>query len=94
MWPRAETALSGFRPRAVASLERASMTRANDHGDDQIALAGGGTSDEGMEGRLLEGAEDGSGMPMRGTASDGQQVVRGARRAKPASRRIREPSTT
>ena len=31
----------------------------DDHGDDQIAQAAGGTSDEGMQVELLEGAEDG-----------------------------------
>ena len=38
----------------------------DDHGDDQIALAGGGTGDEGMEGEILEGTEDGSDMAVRG----------------------------
>ena len=47
----------------------------NDHGDDQIALAGGGTSDKGMEAEIPEGAEDGRDMAVRGAANDGQQVV-------------------
>ena len=49
----------------------------DDHGDDQITLAGGGTGDEGMEAEIPEGAEDGSDMAVRGTANDGEQDVGG-----------------
>ena len=43
-----------------------------------IARAGGGTSDEGMEGEFAEGTEDGGDMAVGVAAQDGEQFVGGA----------------
>ena len=50
----------------VASLEPASMRRATIMATTQIAHAAGGTSDEGMQVKLLEAAEDGSDVAVGG----------------------------
>ena len=50
----------------------------DDHGDDQIAQAAAGTSDEGVQAELLEGAEDGGDMAVGVAADDGEGVVGGA----------------
>jgi len=47
----------------------------DDHGDDEVALAGGGTSDEGVEAELVEGTEDGGDVTMGIAAHDGEQFV-------------------
>ena len=56
-----------------ASVDDAS----DDHGDDEIALAGGGTSDEGMEAELVEGTEDGGDMAVGVATNHGEQFVGG-----------------
>ena len=87
-----ETALSGVTARGGqfgAGVDDAG----NDHGDDQIAQAAAGTSDEGVQAELLEGAEDGGDMAMGVAADDGEGVVGGARAMPPLSR-ICKPSTT
>ena len=40
----------------------------DDHGDDEVTLTGGGTSDEGMEGELAEEPEDGGDVAVGGAA--------------------------
>ena len=45
----------------------------DDHGQDQIARAAGGTGDEGMQAELLEEAEDGGDVAVRGTAHTGEE---------------------
>ena len=48
------------------------MTPGDDHGDDEIALPTGRTSDEGVQAELLEGAEDGGDMAVRVAAQAGE----------------------
>ena len=67
-----ETALSEFRARAVASLERASMTRATIMATTRSRRRLCGTSDEGMQVELLEGAEDGGDVAVGVAAQAGE----------------------